>query len=275
MNEIVFQYALPENYSAGKEYPLVVVECGGGLRLKEDYDSEGELVFSNQGANLAYDQSVTAWMTAKEDGYIDEDVIVCSVDYRNMAASEEYFPYDDINQVVKYMEEEFSVDTDRVYYSGNSMGSLTGYYTIAEEPELWAAFMPCNGVAETKSYDVTGEAQVQEMLKVAGPILDVFADNYIAVKWNMGEKDFMAPADNAQVYYDYMAEKYRAKGLTEEEIQVILNLTIYQEEDYREYGILNPDGSLNYHLATKLTYTAYREEAMQFLMNQDKEWKPL
>ncbi|MDD6212566.1 MAG: PHB depolymerase family esterase, partial [Clostridiales bacterium] len=271
-NEIIIQYCLPENYDESRKYPLVISMCGGGLRLDEQYNSDGTLAATNQGANLCYDSAATAWVTAKEDGYIKEDVIVMSVNYRSvdrLPSGAKYFAPEDTNQGVRYIRDHFSVDPNRIYYSGNSFGSLTGYEAISKAPELYAAFMPCNGLAIMR-IDTSTEEGVQNMMKIISPLLNTYAENHIAIKWNLGEKDFMAPPAQGIYYYEYMVEQYYNQGMTEEEIAEILNWTIYGESEYVDNGILNQDGSINYHLATKVTYEVHREEAMNWLLKQNK-----
>ena len=275
--KIRVKYHLPEGYDAeGKElYPLVVVQCGGGLRMREITNEAGEVIYRSYGANIAFDTSVTSWMDDeyKAKGY--KDVIVISVDNRciNDNAGDPYNRYvaaDDINQTVEYFLDNFKVDPSSVIYSGNSQGSLIGYQTVSSRPELWTAFMACNGLAITSPDPFSSDENMAKYMEGVANVMDAITDNHIAMYWNLGETDMGASGPRGQLFYDYAKARYEAQGMTQEQIDEILHLTVFADEEYLHYGIINADGSAYAHGATKLAYTAHKDEFQPWLLGQVK-----
>lgn len=275
--KIRVKYHLPEGYDPEGEklYPLVVVQCGGGLRMRELANDAGEIIYRSYGANIAFDTSVTSWMDDeyKAKGY--EDVIVLSVDNRciNDVTSDPYNRYvaaDDINQTVEYFLDNFKVNPSSVIYSGNSQGSLIGYQTVSSRPELWTAFMACNGLAITSPDPFSSEENMAAYMKGVAKVMDPITDNHVAMYWNLGETDMGASGPRGQLFYDYAKSRYEAQGMTQDQIDEILHLTVFADEEYLHYGIINADGSAYAHGATKLAYTAHKDEFQPWLLGQSK-----
>ena len=273
--KITVLYHLPESYDADGKYPMIVVQCGGGLRMRELANDAGEIIYRSKGANIAFDTSVTSWMDDEfktKDYY--EDMIVVSVDNRNIADSEapeaRYIAADDINQTVEYFLENYAVDPDRVYYSGNSQGSLIGYQTVSSRPELWTAFMACNGLALTSPDPFSSEENMEKYMEGVALVMDPITTNRVAMYWNLGETDTGASGPRGELFYNYAKSKYEAQGLTEEQIDAILRLNVFADEEYLEYGITNADGSAYAHGATKLAYTAHKDEFQPWILGQTK-----
>jgi predicted peptidase len=245
---------------------MVVVQCGGGLRLWEVETQDG--ILDNYGANIAFDTSATSWIN---NGY--EDVIIVSVDNRNISDSDgSKTPYyraaDDINQTVEYFIDKYNVDTNRIYYSGNSQGSLIGYQTVGSRPDLWAAFMPCNGLSHFG--DITTAEGLASYKQGIVDSMTPMAQAKIAMLWQLGRYDAGASGEKGQLFYDFMYDYYKKAGMTDDEINKILQLNIYEEDEYLKLGILTPSGTANFHGATKLVYTAHRDEFMPWLLSQSK-----
>jgi predicted peptidase len=278
--KITVQYHLPDNYSADGKYPLIVVQCGGGLRMRELANEAGEIIYRSRGANIAFDTAVTSWMDDefKTKPYY-EDMIVISVDNRNIPDSEapeaRYVAADDINQTVEYFIANYAVDPDRVYYSGNSQGSLIGYQTVSSRPDLWTAFMACNGLALTSPDPFTSEENMAEYMKGVALVMDPITDNHVAMYWNLGETDLGASGPRGELFYNYAKSRYEAQGMDEEQIDAILRLNVFADEEYLQYGITNADGSAYAHGATKLAYTAHKDEFQPWILGQTKGEKPV
>ncbi|MBP5292467.1 MAG: prolyl oligopeptidase family serine peptidase [Lachnospiraceae bacterium] len=277
---ITIQYHLPENYDSSVKYPMIVVQCGGGLRMRQLANEAGEIIYRSRGANIAFDTSVTSWMDDEfktKDYY--EDMVVISVDNLNIPDSEapeaRYVAADDINQAVEYFISEYSIDTDRIYYSGNSQGSLIGYQTVSSRPDLWAAFMACNGLALTSPDPFSSEENMETFMKGVALVMDPITDNRVAMYWNLGETDMGASGPRGELFYNYAKSRYEAQGMSEEEIDAILRLNVFPDEEYLQYGITNADGSAYAHGATKLAYTAHKDEFQPWILGQSKGEKPV
>lgn len=258
------KYHLPKNYNKNEKYPLVVVQSGGGLFLEEIATSHG--IVSNLGANIAFDSAAISWIRQTY-----EDVIVLAVHLRSLEELPEKI-YDfpaEINQAVEYMINTYAVDADRVIYSGNSSGSLYGYATIGQRPDLWTAFMPCNGLSHLGEIDTPeGLAIYQEKIE---KFMTPLAENRIAIIWQLGVNDFLASDVRGQMFYDFMQKYYQNVGLEEEEINSILQLNTYPDEEYINLGLVRKDGSADAHSATKLVYTRYQSSFMPWLLKHSKK----
>lgn len=261
--DILSYYYLPEGYKqSDKLYAAVFVQCGAGLRYWEKLNSLGELIH-NAGACIAFDQSATAWI---RNGY--EDVIVVAVDYRGKYAPPGYDGAADINQVAEYFIANFKVDPNRLYYSGNSMGAMTGYNVMKARPDLWAAFMPCNDLSSMGSINTPEQLQAYQEAVAAN--LTPVVENRIAVYYQIGYDDGIAPGPKAQLHYDFMYDYYIAQGMSDEDIAKILRLNLYYEQQYYDAKVLVDDGSYNPHLATKLSYTIDKHNFMPWMLSQSK-----
>lgn len=261
--DILSYYYLPKGYKQShKEYAIVFVQCGAGLRYWEKLNSRGELI-NNAGACIAFDQSATAWV---RNGY--EDVIVVSVDYRGKYAPAGYNGAADINQVAEYFIANFKVDANRLYYSGNSMGAMTGYNVMKARPDLWAAFMPCNGLSSMGRIDTPEQLQAYKDAVAANLI--PLAENSIAVCYQIGYDDGIAPGPKAQLHYDFMYDYYKAQGMSDEDIAEILDLNLYYMQQYYDAKVLADNGQYNAHLATKLAYTIDKQDFMPWMLSQSK-----
>jgi predicted peptidase len=170
--------------------------------------------------------------------------------------------------VAEYFIKNFKVDENRIYYSGNSMGSLLGYQTIGSRPDLWAAFMACNGLSHFG--DITTEEGKRKFQEEIANVMTPFAKDKIAVIWQLGDEDEGASGPKGQLFYDFMYEYYKNEGLSNEDIDKILQINIYYEEDYVNNDVLNNDGTYNPHLATKLAYLIDKGNFMPWLLSQSK-----
>lgn len=261
--DILFWYYLPEGYEQSTvKYPVVFVESGTGLRYWEKENSLGDMI-NNAGACVAFDQSATAWI---KNDY--EDVIVVGVNYRGDYAPENYDATPDINQTARYFIDNFKVDSKRLYFSGNSAGSVLGYKAINQSPELWAAFMPCNGLYPTVFEDLDSAEKIKEYEDGIKDIMTPLAKEKVAVIWQLGYDDAGASGFKGQMFYDFMYDYYKNEGMTDEQINKILRLNLYYKQDYYDNNVLTDDNKYNPHLATKLVYSTKRDNFMPWILNQ-------
>lgn len=256
-NQMYYSYWLPKDYDAGKKYPMVVSLTGGGgsYRIQPNGDPLG--------AHISRDRGAVAWLT------VGEDVIVLSPQQSND-------PYkttgDDVMEIVNYFIANYSVDPDRVTCMGSSAGGLT-WSSILVKPEyakVFAAYAPCNthfNGAQTMykaEYDVKRmeeefgfssyedylnpdlEMTDEEYYEAAKEAFAAIVDNRVSVWVWHGYNDETAPCGRGISTYRILRRIYAEQGLSEEEIDKLVKLTLIDTAEFHEMGILS------YHMASKV-----------------------
>lgn len=181
---------------------------------------------------LFNDKHMLVWTETADYGF--EDVIVVSVRYLHPTGSPENIDsYDDVAAAVRDVMENYPVDTDRMYWIGNSLGSMTSPQTVARYPELADGVLTLNGLADF-SYDFSDEAKAEEYKGGAMEVLKVLADNDIALYMQLGEKDYTGcNALAGETYYELISDYYHSeKGYSNEQIKSLVKLKIFPSEDF-------------------------------------------
>jgi predicted esterase len=120
-----FRFYIPTNYDSKKRWPMIVALHGMG--------GDENSFFAG------YDNGVIR-RAAEERGYI----VVCPKGrgpYSMYMASAER----DVIDVINEMKRDFSIDDDRVYLMGHSMGGYGSWSIAGNNPELFAAIAPISG----------------------------------------------------------------------------------------------------------------------------------
>jgi predicted esterase len=120
-----YRFYIPTNYDAKKKWPMVVALHGMGG------DENSFFAGYDNGAIRRF---------AEERGY----VIVCPKG-RGPASMYMGTAERDVIDVIGEMKREYSVDDDRVYLMGHSMGGYGTWSVAAGHPELFAAIGPISG----------------------------------------------------------------------------------------------------------------------------------
>ena len=207
--QIHYSYYLPEDYDASREYPMMVVMPG--------YDRMwfGE---ASSGSNLNW-SGFRVW-TERE-----EEMIVVSTqltDWGETSARQAI-------ELTEYFLRNFSVDQSRVYAAGYSAGGETMSRAVSMRPDLYAAYL--HGASQ---WDGT-----------YAPV----AENRVAVYIFMAENDEYYGSQRARDAYSGLHEAYQALGLSDREIDRLLQVEIPDNEWFREQGIQG-----NYHGGGNVLY---------------------
>lgn len=256
-NQMYYSYWLPKNYDENRQYPMVVSLTGGGgtYRIQPNGDPRG--------AHITRDRGAMAWLSAKED------VIVLSPQQCNDPFKS---TGDDVMEIVNYFICHYSIDPDRVTCIGSSAGGLT-WSNILTKPEyakVFAAYVPCNthfNGAQTmykEEYNVTRmeeaygfnsyedylnpemEMDDSEYYEEAKQALKALVDNKINVWIWHGYNDETASCGKGVSMYRILRRIYQEEGLSEDEINDLVKLTLIDTERFHEMGILS------YHMASKV-----------------------
>lgn len=203
--QIHYSYHLPENYDESREYPMMVVMPG--------YDMMwfGE---DSSGSNLNW-QGFLAWTE------LDEDLIVVSAqltDWGEKSARQAI-------ELTEYFLQNFAVDESRVYAAGYSAGGETMSQTVSMRPDLYAAYL--HGASQ---WDGT-----------YAPI----AENQTAVYIYMAENDEYYGSQKARDAYNNLLAAYRETGLSDSEIDQLLQVEIPDDDFFNQQGIYNYHGGAN------------------------------
>jgi len=147
---IPYRVLLPKNYNPNIKYPLILFLHGAGERGN---DNESQLV---HGADLFLEESVRQdypavivfpQCAADESwgnyGYSRVDNVV-TIEYS--ATVDKIKHQELLKSLVKKLKKDFSLDNNRLYLGGLSMGSMGAFDMVKANPKLFAAvFAICGG----------------------------------------------------------------------------------------------------------------------------------
>lgn len=202
---IHYSYYLPENYSADRLYPMMVVMPGYDMMWFGEESS---------GTNLNW-HGFLSWRE------LEEDMIVVSAqltDWGEKSARQAI-------ELTEFFLDNFPVDCDRVYAAGYSAGGETMSQAVSMRPDLYAAYL--HGASQ---WDGTFES---------------IAENGVAVYIFMAENDEYYGSGKARDAYNGLHEAYLDTGLTESQIEDVLCLEIPDNEYFNSRGIYNYHGGGN------------------------------
>ncbi len=237
IDNIMVKYRLPKGYNPSKKYPIMMSLTGQGTSF---WQVNGE---DNFGTSIAIDKSATAWMD-------EEDMIIVSTHYRSTVPSsmrDTYSASDDIIKTYEYFIQNYSVDTERVYLTGNSMGTAMSFQVLMKRPDMVTAFICANGAVNPGGNEYPDTRK--DELKVE---LAEVAKSGVAIWFHHGVSDRSINIQRAQTAYQALLELHEENGRSEEWIKDNLKFTTYKDADFVVNGI--DIGPPIYHSATKLAY---------------------
>ena len=133
---ISLEYSLyiPENYDENKEYPMImyIPDASGASK------SAKEIVGQYYGADI--------WVTDEEQSKHEAFVLVPA--FSVVVVDDNWNTSDEIEAAVNLigtLTENYSIDTDRLYTTGQSMGCMTSIYLNSKYPDLFAASLFVSG----------------------------------------------------------------------------------------------------------------------------------
>lgn len=247
---IPVKYCLPEGYDASKRYPLVISLPGAGTMYWEENG------VNNFGRNITGDKAAVSWLDAPED-------VIIAAPHVRFSFDPAYDGPKDIVQTIEYFIDNFSADPDRVYITGNSAGTIYGARTVVLRPDLIAGMALCNGNVGAGNPDGGPDDHNADFEYLETYLAEV-ADQEIGFWFHHGVHDPTANIEEARQPYAALRAIYASKGMSGDEIEKVLRITEYQDEQFY------PLGQWNYHSATKLAYELHGREVMAWLLSQKK-----
>lgn len=203
--EIHYSYYLPEDYDSDKKYPMMVTMPGYDMMWFGEKSSENNLKWSG----------FTAWTE------FEEDMIVVSAQLTDWAETSAKQAI----ELTEYFVDNFSVDKKRIYAAGYSAGGETMSQAVSLRPDLYAAYL--HGASQ---WDGT-----------FAPI----AENKVAVYIYMAKSDEYYGSQKAQNAYDGLFSAYEESGLTQNQIDRLLQMQLPDDKFFNDRGIYNYHGGAN------------------------------
>jgi predicted peptidase len=141
---------LPENYNPQQKYPLVLFLHGAGERGSDNQSqlTHGSMMFTNPVNREKYPAIVLFPQCPKDYFWPFEKRPDGTLDFNTFPAN---YKISSILQEVKNLLDKYiasgSVDTDRIYIMGLSMGGMGTFDLVCRFPDVFAAAIPiCGGV---------------------------------------------------------------------------------------------------------------------------------
>jgi predicted peptidase len=143
-----YRLYVPENYDKQKKYPLVLYLHGGGGRgddnRKQIEGGNGYLVdlLVSRSTQAKY-PSIVVVPQSPGEGWVGFDSIT-PTSYLNL-----------VLDLIKDLDSSYSIDTDRRYVLGQSMGGFGTFAILTMQPNMFAAAVPlCGGSDESKAAQI-------------------------------------------------------------------------------------------------------------------------
>lgn len=140
-NEIMpYRVYVPTTYKSGRATPLVIALHGLGATEDSFFDS-----YQRAAPQLAERHGflLAAPLGFRVDGFYGSQVMTGG---DAAAARRSAYSEQDVLEVVKRMRADYTVDADRIYLIGHSMGAIGTWALGAKYPDLWAALAPFSGL---------------------------------------------------------------------------------------------------------------------------------
>jgi pimeloyl-ACP methyl ester carboxylesterase len=179
---ITYNLYLPEGYDENADYPMVVFI---GDSTTAGTDAEYSLTQGLGGLVWATSEWQSVYPTIVAVPTYPETIL----DDHDGYSTTEYVEL--TKRFIDYMSDEYAVDTDRIYGTGQSMGCMTTLILASEYPDLYAACM-----------FVDGQWDTELLSNLEGQTFVYFAAEDDTSAWT-GAQDLMARYDADGVTYTY------------------------------------------------------------------------
>ena len=144
-----YRLFVPKNYNKQRKYPLVLYLHGGGGRgddnLKQIQGGNGFIIdlLVKPESQARFPCFVVAPQSPQQEGWIGYDSITPTNQLQLVV------------ELIRHLERSFSIDSDRLYVIGQSMGGFGTFAIITMQPTMFAAAVPvCGGGDESKAGEI-------------------------------------------------------------------------------------------------------------------------
>ena len=248
--KIPVQVIWPEDYDPERPeaYPLINYCAGGGVcywQVAADPEKGILADANNLGCNVLYDTMFVEWAEQFPEAVV---ISVNNHSYNTENAALE------INSVLDYAIENWNVDPDKILITGNSQGTIIGSDAIRQRPDLYAAFLECNGNFGANIQVTQTDGSVKNSSFGGWTLREIGAliDNGVACWMFNGETDG-TNAGVAQDTYRVLADLYAQAGKSEKWIYNHVRISGLQSWKFKAWGETD-------HSVTKVVAWNYLEK---------------
>lgn len=146
---LLYRLVLPEDYNSNNTYPLILFLHGAGERGSDNTKQLNNCVQNI--ANSAPNAIIVAPQCTEGNQWVDTPWSNVSYSTDTVAESNELQM---VMMLLEKLKKEYSVDKDRIYVSGISMGGFGTWDLITRHPNTFAAAIPVCGGADSSKAEV-------------------------------------------------------------------------------------------------------------------------
>lgn len=157
-DELKYRLLKPVDYDSTKNYPLVLFLHGAGERGDDNYSQLkwGVHHFAEPKFRERYPAFVVAPQVPKEEYWSTLSSLRDTSSFTQPMEAEPSAPMRMTIALLKELQEKYSVDSDRLYVTGLSMGGFGTFDVIQRFPNKFAAAIPiCGGGDLTRAFMLT------------------------------------------------------------------------------------------------------------------------
>ena len=231
--EVPVEVIWPKDYDPNRAepYPVVNYCAGGGVcywQVAADPENGILADANNYMCNVLYDTMFVEWAEQFPEAIV---MSVNNHSYNTENAALE------INSVLDYAIANWNADPEKIMIVGNSQGTIIASDAIRQRPDLYAAFLECNGNfgANIQVTQTNGTAKGSSFCNWTNEEIGRMIDNGVSCWMFNGETDG-TNAGVAQDTYEVLAELYRQAGKSEEWIYNHVRVSGLQSWKFKEWG---------------------------------------
>ena len=263
-HDINFNIALPENYDASKKYPVVFCQPGGGGGLNyKQQDEQGNFICL--GCDVTRDGVLTAFVRRPE-----ELIVVGAQPWKNVPEEWTVDNSADYIQLIEYVLKNYAADPERVYLLASSQGTRYSAEAIMRRPDLITAYALCNGgfnqftLCKPELMVPFNNATAKEVMAICqnpenhldaetiaekGKAFDGVVEYEIPIYLFDGTNTQSGCSLNTFSNYIYLTQRYTEKGLTQQQIDELLQIHVADDDEFHPLGVCE------YHASSKIAVT--------------------
>jgi poly(3-hydroxybutyrate) depolymerase len=207
-----YRLFIPTNYTAGTRYPIVLFMCGSGERGTDNRlqltGQTGCLVFASETNQLYHPSFMVAPQCSTSSAWTDASIRSQVLGLMNLVMSQ------------------YSIDTNRLYITGLSLGGMGSWDYIGQFPNMYAAAIPMSGsgtvslapkmtqtaiwnfhAANDSTVNVSGSRTMIDAVRRAG-------GNAVYTEYASGGHGIWTPAYNTPILMEWVYSQRRGASST-------------------------------------------------------------
>lgn len=154
MDNLPYRLLLPKDYDETKAYPLLIVLHGSGERGNDNEAQlvHGSVLFLKEEVREKYPMIVVFPQCSANSSWAKVSVKGIWGN-RSFTFYEDAEPTDDmqlLEGLIKQLKKDYTIDSDRMYVGGLSMGGMGTFELVRRNPRMFAAAFPICGGANPK-----------------------------------------------------------------------------------------------------------------------------